>query len=88
MLKFITDYFIIGFRIVLPVFAAILVVNTILAILAKIAPQMNMFVIGMQLKIFVGLFVMILIIEMVPSVADFIFNEMLTLLKSSLEFLH
>lgn len=88
MLRFITDYFIIGFRIVLPVFAAILVVNTILAILAKIAPQMNMFVVGMQLKIFVGLFVMILIIEMVPSVADFIFNEMVTLLKSSLEFLH
>ena len=88
MLKFITDYFIIGFRIVLPVFAAILVVNMILAILAKIAPQMNMFVVGMQLKIFVGLFVMILIIDMVPSVADFIFNEMITLLKSSLEFLH
>ncbi len=88
MITFITDYFIIGFRIVLPVFAAILVVNTILAILVKIAPQMNMFVIGMQLKIFVGLFVMILIIDMVPSVADFIFNEMLTLLKASLELLH
>lgn len=88
MIKFITDYFIIGFRIVLPVFAAILIVNTILAILVKIAPQMNMFVVGMQLKIIVGLFVMILIIDMVPSVADFIFNEMATLLKSSLEFLH
>lgn len=87
MIKFITDYFIIGFRIVLPVFAAILVVNMILAILVKIAPQMNMFVIGMQLKIFVGLFVMILIIDMAPSVADFIFNEMLTLLKESLKFL-
>ncbi|MDF2510890.1 MAG: putative rane protein [Herbinix sp.] len=88
MVKFITDYFIIGFRIVLPIFAAILVVNTVLAILAKIAPQMNMFVIGMQLKIAVGLFVMILIIDMVPSVADFIFNEMVTLLKSSMELLH
>jgi flagellar biosynthetic protein FliR len=88
MVKFITDYFIIGFRIVLPIFAAILVVNTVLAILAKIAPQMNMFVIGMQLKIAVGLFVMILIIDMVPSVADFIFNEMVILLKSSMELLH
>lgn len=88
MARFITDYFIIGFRIVLPVFASILVVNTILAILAKIAPQMNMFVIGMQLKIFVGLFVLILVIEMIPSIADFIFNEMVTMLKSSLELLH
>jgi flagellar biosynthesis protein FliR len=87
MAKFITDYFIIGFRIVLPIFAAILIVNTILAIIAKIAPQMNMFVIGIQIKIFVGLFVLYLIIEMIPSVADFIFNEMIDMLKSSIELL-
>lgn len=88
MALFIKDYFIIGFRIVLPVYTAILVVNTILAILAKIAPQMNMFVIGMQIKIFVGLIVLALIIELIPSVADVIFNEMFTMLKSSLELLH
>jgi flagellar biosynthetic protein FliR len=70
MLRFITDYFIIGFRIVLPVFAAILVVDTILAILSKIAPQMNMFVIGMQFKIFVGLVVLALIMGLIPAVAD------------------
>ncbi len=87
MARFITDYFIIGFRIVLPVFASILIVNTILAILAKIAPQMNMFVIGMQIKIFVGLFVMLLVVEMIPSVADFIFKEMFSLMKASLEYL-
>lgn len=87
MVTFMLDYFIIGFRIVLPIFAAILVVNTILAILAKIAPNMNMFVIGMQLKVFVGLVVLAMIIEIIPSVADFIFNEMITLLKASTEFL-
>ena len=37
MVKFIADYFIIGFRIVLPMFAVMLIVNTILAILAKVA---------------------------------------------------
>lgn len=88
MIQFIIDYFIIGFRIVLPVFASILVVNTILAILAKIAPQMNMFVIGMQIKIFVGLLVLLLIVEMIPSVADFIFREMKTMLEASIELLH
>lgn len=88
MISFITDYFVIGFRIVLPVYAAILVVNAILAILAKIAPQMNMFVIGMQVKIFVGLIVLLLIMELVPSVADKIFNEMRTMLKASIEYLH
>ncbi|MDF2611841.1 MAG: putative rane protein [Lachnospiraceae bacterium] len=87
MTRFITQYFIIGFRIVLPIFAAILVVNAILAILAKIAPQMNMFVVGMQIKIFVGLIVLAMIIELIPAVSDFIFNEMKTMLKSAIEFL-
>ncbi|MBE5965676.1 MAG: flagellar biosynthetic protein FliR [Lachnospiraceae bacterium] len=88
MLRFMTDYFIIGFRIVLPIFAAILLVNTILAILAKIAPEMNMFVIGMQMKVLVGLFVMSLVIELVPSVADFIFNEMIAMMKAAIEFFY
>ncbi len=87
MIQFIRDYFVIGFRIVLPIFAAILVVNTILAILSKIAPQMNMFVIGVQLKIFVGLIVLAMIMELIPSVADFIFNKMKEMLLNSIEML-
>lgn len=86
--EFLTDYFIIAFRIIIPVFAAILVVNTILAILSKMAPQMNMFVVGMQLKVLVGLLILLLIIEMVPSVADFIFEEMSKMLRGSINLLH
>ena len=48
--QYVIDFFVIGFRIILPVFACILVINVILGILARIAPQMNMFVFGMQLK--------------------------------------
>lgn len=85
MLRFIIDYFVIAMRIVLPMFAAILVVNTILGILAKVAPQMNMFVIGIQLKVFVGLLVFYLIIGLVPSVADYIFNEMIEMFRAVIE---
>ena len=87
MVRFIIDYFVIAMRIVLPIFAAILVVNTILGILAKVAPQMNMFVIGMQLKIFVGLIVIYFIIGLTPSVADFIFNEMVDMLRAIIDIL-
>ncbi len=87
MMQFMIDYFIIGFRIVLPVFAAILIVNTLLAILAKIAPQMNMFVIGMQIKIFIGLIVLAVMMELIPGVADKIFNEMKELLLQSIKLL-
>lgn len=87
MMTFVTDYFVIGFRIVLPIFASILIVNTILAILAKVAPHMNMFVIGMQLKLIIGLFVLAMIIELIPSVSDFIFREMITMLKGVIDYM-
>ncbi|WP_167956861.1 flagellar biosynthetic protein FliR [Anaerosporobacter faecicola] len=81
VLKFITDYFVIGFRIILPVFATILIVNIVLGILAKVAPQMNMFVIGMQLKVFVGLFILYLVMGLMPQVTDFLFSEMKTIIQ-------
>ncbi|WP_455718568.1 flagellar biosynthetic protein FliR [Anaerosporobacter sp.] len=80
-LKFITDFFIIGFRIILPVFATLLIVNIVLGILARVAPQMNMFVVGMQIKVFIGLFVLFFIISLMPQVTDFIFSEMKSLIQ-------
>ena len=75
IIGFVSDFFVIGFRIALPVFAAILMLNCVLAILAKVSPQMNMFVVGMQLKIFVGIFVILFTISMLPSVSNFILDE-------------
>ena len=85
-LRYIVDFFIIAFRIVLPIFAAILIVNAILAIMAKVAPQMNMFVIGMQLKIFVGFTVMLVVVQLIPSVADMIFDEMFELMRLAVSY--
>jgi len=79
--KFMTDYFVIGFRIILPIFSCILVINVVLGILAKIAPQMNMFVVGMQIKVFVGLALLFILMSMFPGVVDFLFEEMQLLTK-------
>lgn len=76
LLVFMKDYFMIGFRIVLPVFSATLVVNVVLGVLAKVAPQMNMFVIGIQLKVFVGLVLLVLAAQFIPVVGDLLYNEM------------
>ena len=43
---------------------------------------MNMFVVGMQLKIFVGIFVIFFTIVMLPSVSTFIYNEIQTIMAS------
>lgn len=84
--KYILDYFVLAFRIVLPVFAAMLIVNTILAIMAKVAPQMNMFVIGIQLKVLVGLAVMLIVIELLPGVAGFLSDEMMELMRLAVSY--
>lgn len=87
MKRFVVDYFVLGFRIVLPIFASLLVVNTILAILARVAPQMNMFVIGLQLKVFVGLAVLLFMFMMITGVADLIFQEMISMIRETIPYL-
>lgn len=85
MTMFMMDLFVIAFRIVLPVFACIMILNCILGIMAKVAPQMNMFAVGMQMKIMVGLAVLFLTISLLPGIGDFIFMEMKRLMVSFIE---
>lgn len=73
---YVSDYFVIAIRVALPIFTCIFIINVILGVLAKVAPQMNMFVIGIQLKLFVGLFVLFMVMGMMPGIVDFIFQEM------------
>lgn len=76
MIDFLGNYIIIGFRICLPIFCVILMLNAILGVLAKVSPQMNMFAVGIQLKILVGLSVLLLSASMLPDAANFIFQQM------------
>ena len=78
-LKFMKDFFVIGFQIALPIFASALLLNVILGVLVKAAPQMNMFVVGIQLKVFLGLAVLFVTIGFLPNIAEYIFTEMKTL---------
>ena len=76
MIEFMNDYIMIGFRIVLPIFCATLLLNAILGVLAKVSPQMNMFAVGIQLKVLTGLAAMFLTAGMLPGAADFVYQEM------------
>ena len=76
VLDFMVNYFIIAVRIVLPVFCCMLLINVVLGVLSKAAPQMNMFVVGMQIKVLAGLIILVLVIQSFPMVADYIFSEM------------
>lgn len=76
MALFLTDYIVLGFRICMPVFVTMLMLNSILGILSKVSPQLNMFAVGMQLKIVVGLGIMFLTVGMLPTASTIILSEM------------
>ena len=85
MLKFMADYILISFRICLPMFAVMLLLNALLGILAKVAPQMNMFAVGMQIKVLVGLSMLFLTMGMLPGISNMIYNEMKSMIVAFVE---
>lgn len=82
MVQFMSDYIIIGFRIILPIFCTILLLNAVLGVMAKVSPQMNMFAIGIQIKILTGLTIIFLTVGMLPGAADFLYREMKKMMVS------
>lgn len=85
MIEFLSDYIIIGFRICLPVFACMTLLNIVLGLLAKLAPQMNMFSVGIQLKLLVGLSVLSLTVIMLPDICSFITKEIQKMMVALVE---
>lgn len=85
MLKFMADYVLIAFRICLPMFAVMILLNALLGILAKVAPQMNMFAVGMQIKVLVGLTMLFLTTGMLPGISDRIYTEIKTMIVAFVE---
>ncbi len=76
VLEIVTDYLLIGFRIALPIFVVSMLLNAILGILTKVASQLNMFAVGIQLKLLVGLAAMFLTVSLLPSVTSYIMSMM------------
>ena len=76
MIVYMRNLFVLGSRIMLPVFAVTLTMNVILGIMAKVAPQMNMFSVGVQIKILVAFAVMYLMVFLFPEVVDMITEQM------------
>ena len=85
VLMFLGDYIVIGFRIILPIFCAMIFLNCVLGVLAKVSPQLNMFAVGMQLKVLVGLGILFLSMRMLPALADNVFTQMKRMIVSFVE---
>lgn len=82
VLEFITQFFILGFRIAMPVFLSATMLNIVLGVLAKSSPQMNMFAVGIQLKVTLGLLVLIVTIMFIPNIANKLMETMRDMLNT------
>jgi len=80
-IEFLSDYFLIGFRIVLPIFAVTLIMNVVLGIMTKIAPQIHMFSVGIQIKIIAGFFIIMMTIILLPNITSFLNDSMRDMVK-------
>ncbi len=67
---------VIGFQITLPVFACMMIINCVLGIMAKVSPQMNMFAVGIQMKVLIGLAVLFFAVMLLSDVAGSVAEEM------------
>ncbi len=83
--------FLLGFKIGLPVMGAIFLSDVALGIIAKLIPQINVFVIGFPIKIMLGLFVLIAFFPVFIMVVEKVFansGDTFIMLKSMLRELH
>jgi flagellar biosynthetic protein FliR len=59
--------------------------NIVLALLAKLAPQMNMFSVGIQLKLLAGLSVIVITVTLLPDICNFISDQIQQMMVSIVE---
>lgn len=69
--------FFIGLKLSIPVIVTILLIDLLLGILAKTMPQMNIFVVGLPLKILVGFFIISITIPIFSSTVSKILEQMI-----------
>lgn len=76
ILEILSKVFIIGFKISSPILAALFLSNVLLGILARTMPQMNVFIVGMPFKIFIGLFVILFSLPLFVIALQHMYNNM------------
>ena len=84
VIGFVVEFFIIGFRIAMPIFIAATILNIILGVMTKSSPQMNMFAIGIQMKIILGMLTLAIMIMFIPNITNYLMEKMDGMISSLL----
>ncbi len=84
-LSLVSVIFTTGFQVTLPITGALLVVQVALGLLTKTAPQMNIFSIGLPLKLMFGLVILYVIMPLFITISNTVFGEINTSLLKMIE---
>jgi len=84
IIDFIVEFFVLGFRIAMPIFIAATILNIILGVMTKSSPQMNMFAIGIQMKIILGMLALSVVTMFIPNITNYLMEKMDSMLTSLL----
>ena len=76
MADIVSKSFSIGFRLSIPVITTILLIDILMGALSRTMPQMNVFVVGMPLKIVIGLVVVMVTLPLFGVISNNVFEEM------------
>ncbi|HHW56561.1 MAG TPA: flagellar type III secretion system protein FliR [Clostridia bacterium] len=74
--KMVSDMFVLGFRISVPIILTTVMTDLTLGIISRTIPQLNVFMVGMPAKILVGIFTLLIMLPMYIAIIDFLFNGM------------
>ncbi len=85
ILKAFISSFEIGFKLSTPIIAVIFLTDIVLGVLARTIPQMNVFVVGMPLKILIGVFILMIALPIFFSGVGSIFDMIITYLDMFLK---
>ena len=73
-----SSIFLIAFKIIIPIFSVLLIIIMLMGIVAKILPQMNIFMVAMPIKIYIGL---ALLLALLPATTVYMTNLISDMLK-------
>ena len=77
LLSFASKLFLIAFSIIIPIFSVLFIKTILMGIVAKIMPQLNIFMVAMPAQIYVGLLLMLILMPSTTIYLSKLFNELL-----------
>lgn len=78
-------FFLFAFIFSIPIIAAVIMIEVIFGIIVRTLPQMNIFVLGIPIKIVLGLLAIYLLMPIYSGVKVNMFDEMFTIMQSIIE---